>query len=507
MTAAPLPRDIPALELHDIRKSYGPNRVLDGISLTVMPGEITALLGENGAGKSTLAHIIAGATRPDGGAIRIAGAAQSFSQPRDALAIGVSAIPQELVYVPQMSVADNILLGRWGTRTGLLTGRSVQRRAREEMRRYGFDLPLSAPMRSLTLAQQQMAEILKAVARDARLILLDEPTAALSNKDAERLLALVRRLADEGVAVVYVSHRLEEVFRNCDSVHVLRNGRLVQSLPMTEVTPAGIVDAMLGREAAHREVAKAAHVGTDPVAELIDFRVPAASAFACDRLDVRTGEIVGVYGIQGSGADTLAEALGGMHPGVDGDVRIAGRTVNLPSSPRRARRAGIAYVPADRKSNGLSLNLSVGNSLAVAHLRGVSRAGFVSRAKQATLVRTMFAQLLIRARSAAQTVGLLSGGNQQKVLIGSRLAMGQPFLVLHEPSRGVDVGARTELHERVRSIADDGAGVLVVTSDIEEAVLLSDRLHIVRAGGVVHTIDHPDLDSQAEAIRHAGGIQ
>lgn len=497
--------DTPALAIAEIGKSYGRNRVLDGVSFEVFPGETAALLGENGAGKSTLAKIIAGAIPPDEGDLRIAGQATGFSSPRDALERGVAFIPQELVYVPRLTVAENIRLGRTTGRWGMTSPAAILRQARRDAAELGFDLPLSASMDSISLVQQQLVEILKAFARNSRVVLLDEPTAALEADDSEHLLGLTRQLADRGVAIVYISHRIDEVFRSCDSVHVLRGGTLVRSGPIAATTPREVIFSMLGRPADEVTVPKRRDSNTGEALVLRNWNRQTSPAISDISLSVEKGEILGLYGVRGAGAETVAETLGGLHADVTGETEVLGQQVASITSPIQAQRSGIAYVPADRKSQGLVLLNTIVHALSLPNLSSITRWGWIRSATERRTAKELAERVRVRSQSLNQRVGELSGGNQQKVLLGSRLATNAKVLVLQEPTRGVDVGARLEIHRLLRELADQGTAELLVTSDIEEAVILSDRLLIIRQGRIVHEIINPTLDSQAEALQQAGG--
>ncbi|MEF2978519.1 sugar ABC transporter ATP-binding protein [Subtercola sp. YIM 133946] len=494
-----------ALAVADVGKSYGRNRVLDGVSFEVVPGETAALLGENGAGKSTLAKIIAGSIGHDEGTLTVAGEPARFSNPRDALEHGVAFIPQELVYVPRLTVAENICLGRSTGRFGLTSPTSILRQARRDANALGFDLPLNRTMDSIPLVQQQLVEVLKAFARNSKVVLLDEPTAALEAEDSDHLLALIRQLAGRGVAVVYISHRIDEVFRSCDTVHVLRGGRLVQSQPIAETTPREVIASMLGRPADEVTVAKRQSADTEVALMLSDWNRSEAPALTGVSLSVQKGEIVGLYGVRGAGAETIAETLGGLHAEIDGNTQVLGRPVGDLSTPIGSRRAGISYVPADRKSQGLVLQNPIVHALSLPSLSNLTRLGWIRAAAERRSARRLADRVRVKSQSLNQKVGELSGGNQQKVLVGSRLATDSSVLVLQEPTRGVDVGARLEIHRLLRELADAGMAELLVTSDIEEAVILSDRLLILRQGRIVHEIVNPSLGSQAEALHFAGG--
>jgi ABC-type sugar transport system ATPase subunit len=493
------------LAVQDVGKQYAGYRVLDAVSFALEAGDTMAVVGENGAGKSTLAKILAGVIAPDSGRLFINGHEVTLSTPRVALEHGIAFIPQELLYVPQLGVAENICLGRWPRRAGLTSAAAIRRRAAAELKRYGFDLPLDRVMASLSVAQQQMVEILKAVARRSRMIVLDEPTATLSSRDSDRLLTLMTGLAQQGVAVLYISHRLDEVFRACHTVAVLRNGRLVHVGPVAETSPREVIGQMLGRSADDTVLPKQHAANRDDMLDARNWRRKALPPLRDISFSVHRGEVVCLYGVRGSGAEVIAETLGGLHPEVTGETVVAGNSVQSVRNPRAARHLGVAYVPAERKSQGLSLTMSVQRSLAMLVLKRVSRIGIVSAGRERALAKRIASDVLLRARGLAQPVGELSGGNQQKVLVGSRLATQPLLLVLQEPTRGVDVGARLEIHRLLRKMANEGTATLLVTSDIEEAVTISDRLLVVRDGEIVHEVHKPSLGSQHDVLHAAGG--
>lgn len=498
---------VPVLSVRGIAKSYGRQLVLDHVSFDLAQGEIAALLGENGAGKSTLAKILAGAVQPDEGSLLINGGEALLSSPREALSHGVALIPQELIYVPQLTVAENICLGRLPARRGITSPRKIQRQAHVEAAKYGFDLPLDRTMNSLPLAAQQQVEILKALAREAQIVLLDEPTAALSAEDSERLLKLTAHLAHRGVGVLYISHRLEEVVRVCHTAHVLRNGVLVQSGPVAETSPQDIVTSMLGRAAEEADFTKEDMLGRTEVMTVQALNKADLPSLNNVSLSVHKGEILGVYGIAGSGAETIAETLGGLYPAARGKIRVGEKSAGRIRSPLAARKLGIAYLPADRKSQGLVLLMPIVRAFALPIWRALSTLGIVSGKAEQAHARDMSKQTHLRAQSISQTVAELSGGNQQKVLVGSRLSMAHRILVLQEPTRGVDVGARYEIHRLLRDLAAKGTGQLLVTSDIEEAVNVSDRVLVVRDGSIVHQVARPGPGNQSEILHAAGGLE
>ena len=370
----------PVLEAAGVGKSYGRNLVLSGVDFRVDAGDSIALIGENGAGKSTFAKIITGVTRPDTGAIRMFGKPVSFASPRDALAHGIAFIPQELAYVPHLSVAENILLGHWPNRHGLTTLGMSLRQAREECRRFGIALDVARPMGTLKLADRQIVEIVKALTRRARLIVLDEPTASLSEQESRALYDILGRLTREGVGVIYISHRMDEVFRFSSRVVVFRNGELVVSATPADTTPAQLIAHMLGQEkedfsATERPPPRSAR----PAAELRGWTRPGVPALADVSLRIEPAEVVGLYGLRGSGAELVAEGMAGLHPDIAGGLVLDGRAAPILATPLAARRAGIGYVPAERKRDGLVLVLPITANLSLLTLGALARFGWIPR--------------------------------------------------------------------------------------------------------------------------------
>ena len=495
------------ITLRQLGKSYGGQSVLHDVSFSLLPGQITALLGENGAGKSTLAKILAGAVAPDMGEIYIGNERLRFDSPREALMSGFAFIPQELIYAPRMTVAENICLGRWPRSGFITTNNRMLKASAEEASSLGFDLPMRAEMLSLSFADQQSVEIVKAMSRQSQLIILDEPTAALNSEQSERLLDIMRGVAAGGTSIVYISHRLDEVFRACTDVQVLRNGSLVFSGSVADTRPAEVIRHILGRDETVRQKSSGTMTIEAPILEVLSLVREDYPQLRDVSLNVGKNEIVGLYGLSGSGAETIAETLGGLHTDVSGSLTIAGKSWPIPKSPRDAMKASIGYMPADRKIQGLVATMSVKASLSLLVMRSLGRFGFLRLKTEDERARNLARVTMLRSRSLNQVVSELSGGNQQKVLMGSRIASAPATLVLHEPTRGVDIGARVELHNILRKMADSGTGQLVVTSDIEEAVTICDRLLILREGSIVHEIRNPTEDSQIEALEAAGGLR
>jgi ribose transport system ATP-binding protein len=493
------------LETRKITKSYGSNRVLANVDFRLDRGQSVAVIGENGAGKSTFAKVLTGVIRADAGTLSLDGRAVSFASPRDALQHGIAFIPQELAYVPHLTVAENILLGRWPSWRGLTTRAAALKQARAECEHFRIDIDVRRPMATLKLADRQIVEIVKALARRARLIVMDEPTASLSDQESLVLFEILGRLTAEGVGVIYISHRMDEVYRFSDRVDVFRNGELVASVPPSQTTPGQLIAYMLGGEREDFSHSAQAADSTQPaLAELRSWTRGGLPALSGVSLRIASREVVGLYGLRGSGTELIAEGLAGLHADINGELLVGAYRGRPFATPVAARRAGVAYVPAERKREGLVLPLSVEANLSLLILKRLSRFGAIRRRLERARAVEVARQFDVRYRSMRQRVAELSGGNQQKVLLGSRVAMAPDLLVLQEPTRGVDVGARVEIHKFLGSIAQRGCGVLLVTSDLEEAVAVSHRLLVMREGRIVGELSGPTC-TQANAVALAAG--
>ena len=494
--------------MRGIGKSFAGIPVLKGVDFTVRRGEIHALMGENGAGKSTLMKI-AGGIYPDyEGEIRLEGAPVRFAGPRDATRHGVAIIHQELNLVPGMTVAENIFLGREKLRPPFFVdGRRQVRAAAQLLDSLSFQASPSAVVGNLRVGEQQLVEIAKALSLEARLLIMDEPTSALSVGDVERLHAIIRRLAGAGVAIVYISHRIEEIFDLAERVTVLRDGALAGTVPVAETTRRGLIRLMAGRDIqeffARGEAAAQAPDAPERPALLsvrglwlANPRPTAARPLLLDGidLDVAAGEVLGLAGLMGAGRSELLETLFGARGGqAGGEIRIDGKPVAI-RSPVEAKRAGLALVTEDRKRDGLVLGGSLDLNLALTVIPTLARLGIMSRRRQTALATQTIRTLAIRARGPQQAAGTLSGGNQQKILLGRWLVHGTRVLLLDEPTRGVDVGARAEIYALIRRLADAGNAIVVVSSEIEEVLGLSDRVLVIADGRVLHTTPATDID-------------
>jgi ribose transport system ATP-binding protein len=468
----------PLLALRGIGKSFLGVRVLDAIDLDVSPGEVHAVVGENGAGKSTLMKVVSGVYVPDEGTVEFAGAPRAFHGPRDAQRAGVGIVHQEFNLLPERTVAENVYLGHEPVRRGLVDRKALLSRTAALLVSIGETaLPADALVGQLGIAQQQVVEIVKALALEARLLIMDEPTAALAGHEVEQLYALVRRLQERGIGVLYVSHRLREVFELSSRITVLKDGRRVTTLHTADTTPDQLVRHMVGRELSSYYPDRAGPGEVGPV-RLAVHNGGNRKLRGVD-LGLRAGEVLGVGGLQGSGRSALARALFGVSPFTTGEVTLDGVPVRL-RSPRAAMRAGIAYVTEDRKGEGIVGGQSVLDNALLA-----SRAvlpGWGGRGARATRVRELLAAVEVRGAGEDQEIRFLSGGNQQKVVLARWLALGPKVLLFDEPTRGIDVGAKSAIHDLVRRLARDGAAVLMISSELPELLGMSDRIVVMREG-------------------------
>ena len=472
------------LGVRDVHKRFGGVQALDGVGLSIGPGEVHALLGENGAGKSTLIKILSGALAFDSGAIVLAGRALSAQDsPSSRRALGVATIYQEFSLVPGMSVAENLFLGCEPLRLGLIDRRSMNAQAGVVLARLGQSIPPDTPVSHLTVATQQMVEIARALTLDASLIIMDEPTAALSDREVDQLHAVIRGLKADGVSVLYVTHRLSEVKAVCDRYTVLRDGRLVASGEVKDATLDTFVTAMVGRELSP-PVRRARP--SRPVALRIEgvCRTDGAGPALHDvGLTVREGEILGLAGLVGSGRTELARTIFGADAGQGGVLWLDGARRDLFRSPAEAMRAGLAALPEDRQQHGCFLDHRIRWNLSLPSLPGLSRFRvFVDESAERAIVASYMDRLRIRAPGGETAIGDLSGGNQQKVLLARCMALRPRILIVDEPTRGVDVGAKGEVHQILFDLAGTGVAVIVISSDMPELLQLSDRIVVLHEG-------------------------
>lgn len=484
----------PVLEARGLSKSYGGVHALRDVNLTCQPGRVHALLGENGAGKSTLVNVLTGKIAPDAGELLMDGGPVRFAGPRQAFAAGISAVYQELTVLPDMSVADNVMLGQEVHRRGVLRRDRQREAAREALARVGLgDLAPSTVAGELSLANQQLVEIARALVRRSRLIILDEPSAVLSGDKLAGLHTVVRELAESGTSIVYITHLLDEVAALADDVTVLRDGQAVSSGEAIRYSVDRIVSEMVGRSV---------ESVFPPRAEPDDRVVLSVRGLVPDSirppapldLSVRAGEIVGVAGLVGSGRSRLLRTLAGAHPRAAGSVEVNGRT--LGGSVRSAMRAGMALVPEERKTDGLVLSLATATNTTLATMPAVSTAGWLSRRREAAAFTEEQDRLRIKASGPRQDTWQLSGGNQQKIAIARCLRLGPSVLLLDEPTRGVDIGAKAEIYRIISELAADGLAVIMVSSELPEVLGLARRVLVCRGGEVVGELSGTDMNEE-----------
>ncbi len=465
------------LQLKEVSKSFGPVNVIDRVSINVRPGQVHALLGENGAGKSTLIKMMSGVYQPDSGTIIIDGKQTHLPTSKAAEDLGIATIHQELNLVPTMTVAENVMLGRFPTRYGLVNHRKLDALAQEALDLIGVDVKLNDRIGNLGIARQQMVEIAKALSMHARILILDEPTAALTDHEIEQLFKVIRDLKAQNVAMVFISHHLDEIAEIADTVSVLRDGQLIDEVPAT-TSEAELVRLMVGREITNQYPREPHPIG-DPLLVVKD--LSSDDKFQNVSFTVHAGEIVGMAGLVGAGRTEVIRAIAGCDPVTGGSIMVNNHPLKL-GDIRHAIRAGIGHVPEDRKAQGLVLTASVNENLGFATLQSTSRFGLADRRGQKQRATKVAEQLRIRMASIDQPVKDLSGGNQQKAVFGRWVLANSQVLLLDEPTRGVDVGAKVEIYQLINSITSAGGAVLMVSSELPEVIGMSDRI-LVMSGG------------------------
>ncbi len=475
----------PLLVMTGIVKEFPGVRALDGVDLDVRPGEVHALLGQNGAGKSTLIKVLAGAHQPDAGTITWRGEQVRLGNPQAAMRRGMATIYQELDLVDGLTVAENIYLGHERSTAGFTTPATTRGAVRELLTRLGHgDIPPGREVGRLSAAGKQIVSMARALSHDARLIVMDEPSAVLDSAEVENLFRVIRDLTGDGVAVVYISHRLEEIREIADRVTVLKDGRTVATgLPVADTPTPDLIRLMTGRSIEYVFPVAEEQSDGEPVLEVRG--LSRRGEFSDVTLTVRAGEIVGLAGLVGSGRSEILETVYGARRATTGTVSVAGRSLRN-GSVRAAVRAGVGLAPEERKSQGLLLDQSVARNVSLASLGRFARSGFLRRADEVAAAEEHTRALDVRPAGVARPVRTLSGGNQQKVVLARWLLRGCRVLLLDEPTRGVDVGARSEIYALVRRLADDGVAVLVVSSEVTEVLGLADRVLVISEGRVVH---------------------
>ncbi len=495
----------PLLEVRQVGKRFPGVRALHNVDLTLEAGEVLAVVGENGAGKSTLMKILAGVQRPDTGQIFVDGRPVHLDSVAASIGCGISLIHQELNLADNLHVGANIFLGREPTRFGLIDERRIQQGAKDVLARVGLDVSPATLLADLSIGRQQMVEIAKALSVKARVLIMDEPTSSLSAHETEQLFRVVKELRANGVSVIYISHRLGEVTELADRVTVLRDGENAGQISREEITHDNMVRLMVGRDISQFYARQPHEIG-DPLLEVDRVRTPTWPRHELS-FSVGRGEIVGVAGLVGAGRTELLQTLFGIDRALAGRIRVAGKTVAV-SSPREAIAAGMALVPEDRKLHGLIVEMGVRPNIGLAGLRrNKGPLGFLNAGVERRDTETMIETLRIKTPSAEQIVQFLSGGNQQKVVLGKWLALGPRVLLLDEPTRGIDVGAKQEIYGLMETLAEQGVAILFVSSEMEEILGMSDRVLVMHEGKITGEIGRDDLSEEAVMQLATGNVE
>lgn len=492
---------LPLLAVKQLTKSWGPTRALSGVSFALRDGEILAIVGENGAGKSTLLNILSGVVKPDGGEIALEGSMASFPSPHEAQRNGIGTVFQELSLAKNLSVMENIFAGRLPSRLGLVDYRHLRDKTRALFASLGLAIDADAIVGELPVSSQQVVEIAKAVSLNARILLLDEPTSALNADEKKALFALVRSLKASGVGIIYISHHLDEVLDLSDRIVVLRDGMLVSVEDSRHCDARTLVQGMTGREIGDRLENR-----LPPRAErLLDIRQLSDGNAVHDlSFSIQQGEIVGLAGLMGSGRGTLAGMLAGEVPHASGTMELKGKRVT-PRGMTDAKRLGIGYIPPERKTQGLFLDLSVAANIAAATLARKSRRGLADEAAITRSAASYVERLKIKAAGVSATCRSLSGGNQQKVLLAKWLELDPTLLIIEEPTKGVDIGAKEDIHKELIKLAAAGTGILLVSSDLPEILSLAHRTLVMHRGRIVADLDCRQT-TEHEIVAHASGL-
>ncbi len=494
---------VPALALEGLSKSYPGVAALQDVSFSVAGGEIHALLGENGAGKSTLLKIVSGAVRPDAGRIVLEGTPLELRSPLEARNAGIALIHQELALVPHMSAAANMYLGREVKRSNLTLDRAAMvTRAQELVRRLGVDIDVRRPVRTLSMAQRQCIEIARALLYRARVLALDEPTSSLTNRECDALFVLLESLRAEGVAIIYVSHRLEEVGRIADRATVMRDGRVIGTVQVAQTPPAQLVTMMVGRDLS--EMQQSPYRPPGPIALKVDHLTSAARLVDIS-FEAYRGQVLGIAGLVGSGRTELLRAIFGADPIDAGTIAVDGKPL-----PRRSVRAAIGrkigLVPEDRKGEALFARMSIRSNMTLVSLARFARSGIIRHRPRNVEADELIADLDLRPRDSTRAVGQLSGGNQQKAIVGRWLSAKSDILLIDEPTRGVDVGAKAEIYRLIGTLTSRGAAIIMVSSDLPEVLQVSDRIAIMREGRIVKELDRQSATEETIMHYATGGV-
>ncbi|MGW2349871.1 sugar ABC transporter ATP-binding protein [Actinacidiphila glaucinigra] len=500
----PEPETTPVLALEGVSKSFGAVRALRGVSLRLHAGEAHALAGENGAGKSTLIKTLAGVHRPDTGTVLLDGRPVEFHGPGDARDAGVAVIYQEPTLFPDLSVAENIFVGRQPRRSlGRVDHKAVREAAADLFRRLGVDLDPEQPARGLSIADQQLVEIAKALSFDARVLIMDEPTAALTGSEVSRLFGVVKSLREQGAAVLFISHRLEEIFALCQRVTTLRDGAWIASEPLDGLTEDDLVRRMVGRDLDELYPKQDAEIGE---VALSVRRLTREGVFTDVSFEVRRGEIVGLAGLVGAGRSEVARAIFGVDRRDAGEVVVDGKPLRG-GAPSLAMAAGIALVPEDRRAQGLVMDMSIERNIGLTGFPATTKGGLMSRRAERSRALDWAVRLQVKYARLADVVGTLSGGNQQKVVLAKWLATAPEVLIVDEPTRGIDVGTKAEVHRLLSRLASEGVAVLMISSDLPEILGMADRVLVMHEGRLAAEIPRSEATEESVMAAATGRVR
>ena len=493
----------PAIELVGIAKQFGTVQVLRGVDLNLYPGEVHALVGENGAGKSTLVKLLAGIHHPDAGVIKIGGKEVELHNPIQARNFGIAVIHQEPTLFPDLNVAENVYMGRHPRdRFGRVDWKRMYQEVEHLLASLGVHLNVYTPVQGLSVADQQLVEIAKALSLDSRVLIMDEPTAALSAHEVHELFAIVRQLRERGVAILFVSHRLEEIFELADRVTILRDGGRVAAAPIAELTTEQIIRQMVGRELETLYPKSA----VEPGEVMLDVRHLTRNAtFEDVSFQVRRGEILGFAGLVGAGRTEVARVVFGIDRANAGEIRIGGKLVQV-HSPKTAMKYGIAYVPEDRHQHGLIMDFSIARNMTLPVLRQTSLFGLVNQRREREIAADYSTQLQVRSAGIDQLVKALSGGNQQKVVLAKWLITNPSVLILDEPTRGIDVGSKAEVHRIISELASKGLAIILISSDLPEVLAMADRVLVMHEGRIAAEFTHAEVDQEKVMFAATGQV-
>ena len=490
------------IEMTGIMKSFGTNQVLDNAGFFLRDGEVHALMGENGAGKSTLMKILTGVYTRDGGIVKVNGQEVNYSNPQEAEAAGIVFIYQELNVMFDLTVEENLFMGKEITKGfGICDKKAMRAKAEEVLERMGVSIPVDTVMSDLSVGQQQMIEICKALLVDAKVIIMDEPTAALTQSETAALFEVIENLRKRGVSIVYISHRMEEIFELCDRITVLRDGQYIDTCEIKDITMDDVVKMMIGREIGERYPSRNHSVGKTV------FEVKGLSrkgAFNDVSFTVGAGEVLGVSGLMGAGRTEIMQAVFGYLPADSGEILIDGQPVKI-KNPMDAMKAGIGFITEDRKVEGLMLDKTIRENIALANLGTISGSGVISKAREKSLISRGIEEFKIRCFGTEHECGNLSGGNQQKVVLAKWIYTEPKILILDEPTRGVDIGAKKEIYNVINDMARKGVAIIMVSSELPEILGMSDRVMVVREGDVRGILNIENASQESIMTLATGG--